>query len=292
MATTIAPSNENTAIKSLDSHLSNLTISPSCSSPTNNSNSNDEPVLGFTQNLIAKLQQSRLLLDAYVKEQRELSDAAVRRQNQVSKFERDEICQKMEELKSVQRQRGLMIGDDGDGDGDNSSNQAGNKGGLIRQQQNLKEEQIKIERELASCHLEQKRVEKNVKVVREIEERAFAKAEEIRNAKEKVANSKRVTVDDLTLAVFKYEALGVNFVKGEDMRVRFDFTQIDPSDPKRVFSFYLDIVTIDGNDQYEVVDCVPQINAGTVVSLVDELNLTSAWSTFIVGMRKAFKETL
>ena len=128
-----------------------------------------------------------------------------------------------------------------------------------------------------------------VPVVKEIEEREFTKAEELRIQKERVAASKRFTVDDLTLAVLKYESLGLKFYKhGAD--IRCEFTRIDPEDVDRVFSFILHVN--DMYDMYEVEDCQPNLSASVVLSLVNELNENDAIPTFIVGMRKAFKNSI
>ena len=125
--------------------------------------------------------------------------------------------------------------------------------------------------------------------MKEIEEREFTKADELRKQKDRVAASKRFTVDDLTLAVLKYESLGLKFYKhGAD--IRCEFTRIDENDIDRVFSFILNVN--DMYDMYEVEDCQPRLGANVVLALVDELNKNDAISTFIVGMRKAFKDSI
>ncbi len=128
-----------------------------------------------------------------------------------------------------------------------------------------------------------------VTVVKEIEEREFAKAKELRERKEKVAASKRFTVDDLTLAVLKYQHLGLKFVR-HGANVRCEFTGIDSEDEGQVFSFVLNV-----NDEYniyEVEDCQPKLKPDVVLSLVNELNESDEISTFIVEMRKAFKDSI
>ena len=125
--------------------------------------------------------------------------------------------------------------------------------------------------------------------MKEIEEHEYAKSEEVRKKRERIESAKQVTVDDLTLAVLKYEMLGVKFVKGNDLRLRCDFTQIDPSNPDRVFCFDLNI---NEEEEYEVEDCDPFLNASTVLKLVQDLNETNSWSNFVVGMREAFKASI
>ena len=111
----------------------------------------------------------------------------------------------------------------------------------------------------------------------------------MRKQKEKVAASKRFTVDDLTLAVMKYQHLGLKFVR-HGANVRCEFTGIDPEDEGRVYSFVLNV-----NDEYniyEVEDCQPKLSVDIVLSLVHELNESDEISTFIVEMRKAFRGSI
>ena len=93
----------------------------------------------------------------------------------------------------------------------------------------------------------------------------------------------------MTLAVLKYQMLGVNFVKGDDLRLRCDFTQIDQTYPDDVFSF---VLNVNDDDEYEVEECEPMLNASDVAELVYDLNDDGLWSHFILGMREAFKRTL
>lgn len=83
--------------------------------------------------------------------------------------------------------------------------------------------------------------------------------------------------------------LGVNFVKGDDLRLRCDFTQIDKTYPDDVFSF---VLNVNDDDEYEVEECEPMLNASDVAELVYDLNDDGLWSHFILGMREAFKRTL
>jgi hypothetical protein len=50
------------------------------------------------------------------------------------------------------------------------------------------------------------------------------------------------------------------------------------------------VLNVNEEDEYEVEDCNPFLNASIVLKLVQDLNETLLWSDFIVGMREAFKE--
>jgi hypothetical protein len=267
---------------------------------TQNKENNSPYSLGFTTKLLSRIEQSKTKLNTYIKQQRKSTIDTMNTMQKVQQLEKEDIKHQILELKHIQYKRGVLVdidgtgngNDDGDGTADGTSNNnstnSGN-GGLAQQQQTLKEKLVEIERELANCQLEHKQVDKNVKVVKEIEEHEYAKAEEVRKAKERIENSKKVTVDDLTLAVLKYQMLGINFVKGNDLRLQCEFTQIDEVCPEQTFTF---VLNVNEEDEYEVEDCNPFLNASIVLKLVQDLNETSLWSDFIVGMREAFKESL
>ena len=78
-------------------------------------------------------------------------------------------------------------------------------------------------------------------VVKEEEDFQRSLAEDKRRAKEIVEESKKTTVDDLTYAVVKYKALGLDFLKTDNNSLSFRFTQIDVNDPHRPFTFTLNV---------------------------------------------------
>jgi len=116
----------------------------------------------------------------------------------------------------------------------------------------------------------------------------------VRRSKLRAVESKQTTIDDLTYAVLKYRMTGLDFVKGnKPTSLRYNFTQLDPQDPDRVFTFCLNVTQ---DDLYEVEDCSPRLNSTVVMELVDELNAalspSDGISEFIRGMRRAFKQAL
>lgn len=121
-----------------------------------------------------------------------------------------------------------------------------------------------------------------------------ARAEEARKTKQKAEALKDQNVEDLTVGMILYKRLGLTFEKGDSGSLRFVFTMMDCNDPERPFTFKLCV-----NDValYEIKECDPPLNAGTIVRLVDELNAShegsnDGFSTFVMGMRNAFNETI
>ena len=132
-------------------------------------------VLGFTQNLLDRILTSRSLLDNYVKVQRDAADGAVRKQAEVHEVAKEEIGLKIDELKSIQRRRGLSVLDEnriescrdgttrkniGANDGTNDEN---DDDGLAQKHSILEKKLAEITRELADCSLEHQKLEKNVR---------------------------------------------------------------------------------------------------------------------------------
>eukprot|EP00743_Colponemidia_sp_Colp-15_P002725 GILK01002951.1.p1 GENE.GILK01002951.1~~GILK01002951.1.p1 ORF type:complete len:245 (+),score=60.84 GILK01002951.1:57-737(+) len=100
------------------------------------------------------------------------------------------------------------------------------------------------------------------------------------------ANSYRVA--ELTKGVqFYKERLGLDFQRVGDNRLRVVFTQIDPDQPNKEFWFS---VHVNENDIYQIEDCVPAV--GGVSKMLDELNTSNNFSSFVQAMRRKFKERL
>ncbi len=172
----------------------------------------------------------------------------------------------------------------------------------------------------------------HIPALREEEKEVFARAEQKRKTKERIEKSKQVTVEDLTIAVVKYKELGLDFVKGEDQSLKFNFTKLYREEAQenngnhgngndylkyrhtvnecdegyeceredheeQMCSFTLQVTP--DTDEYQVEDCMPELDPDVVMRLVDGLNRneedsdpTLQFPTFIRGMRKAFKDYL
>jgi kinetochore protein Spc25 len=70
---------------------------------------------------------------------------------------------------------------------------------------------------------------------------------------------------------------------------RFRFTELDPNDPSREFSFLLDA---DLDEAYDIQECDPPLDPRTQESISERFNESDDMSEFIRGMRRAFQDTL
>ena len=136
--------------------------------------------------------------------------------------------------------------------------------------------------------------------IKQMEQTQALKAKEVETKRLEIEQSKQVTVEDLTYAVLKYKKLGLDFLKGERGAIQCNFTQIDLNFPSKIFSFQLKVAA-GGGEQYEVEGCCPDLKAGVIYSLVEELNESvnnsefgdfAGLPIFIQSMRQAFKDSL
>lgn len=248
--------------------------------------------LGFSSNLVSTLASSREKLDIYIDKIMEKADAAYESTAHLSQERQSEMDVLVSKLQQLQLERGTS---------ESKNNLVLNKkrnpshpsiGGIAAKRRELRERQNLIEEE--KCEIEQDVEEARTKLNETIKEGSIyrIKAEEARRKKMLVKEAKQTTIDDLTRGVLYYNKLGLDFERAGN-RLRFNFTQVDHDDPKRGFSFALDV---NENDIYEVDECNPPLRASTITSLIDALNTSGNtnpdFSTFVRGMRNAFKATL
>ena len=84
----------------------------------------------------------------------------------------------------------------------------------------------------------------------------------------------------------KYRELGLDFIKGDKGALLFHFTKIDERNADRIFSFRL--LILEQDDEYLVEECCPQLQEEVVIRLVQELNQTEDYPSFMRGIKKAF----
>jgi kinetochore protein Spc25 len=95
------------------------------------------------------------------------------------------------------------------------------------------------------------------------------------------------TLDDLTMAMERYQKFGLSFSRLEDNVVEFSFQYIDPNEPEKRFQF---VLHVDDTNAYHVTKCTPALVR--VDSLVDTLNRTNDFSAFVAAMRRQFQATV
>jgi hypothetical protein len=102
--------------------------------------------------------------------------------------------------------------------------------------------------------------------------------------------SKKTTIDDLTRGVVNYKKLGLDFTQsGRGGELQLTFTDIDPDDPSRIFSFGL---IVNDEERYDITNCNPKVNAIELIDILDELNESGGEDISVLArrMRRAFKE--
>ena len=70
---------------------------------------------------------------------------------------------------------------------------------------------------------------------------------------------------------------------------RLNFTEIDPDDPSRIFSF---VLIVNDEEKYDITNCNPKVNAIDLIDILDELNESGGEDISILArrMRKFFLE--
>ena len=63
---------------------------------------------------------------------------------------------------------------------------------------------------------------------------------------------------------------------------RLNFTEIDPDDPSRIFSF---VLLVNDEEKYEVANCNPKVDAMELIDIVEELNESGGEDISILARR-------
>lgn len=90
---------------------------------------------------------------------------------------------------------------------------------------------------------------------------------------------------DLTYGIQHFLHLGLEFQKASNDCMKFNFINIDPSLPSRVFSF---IIFVDDKNLYQLVETLPQLDRDECLAALTELNKTNNIAKFVVTIRKLF----
>lgn len=164
------------------------------------------PSSGFTSHLLETLQASRLELDAHVEREKQNVDAQIAAYQERLQHEEASLQAQQQTLEEVRAERGVSSDDDVSDADDNAAGIAKRRHELTVQQSELQEQIQTLEEEK----------EKQSDALEELQEEELAqrsKAEEARQHKERVEESKKTTVDDLTRGIINYKYLGFDFVK-------------------------------------------------------------------------------
>lgn len=113
--------------------------------------------------------------------------------------------------------------------------------------------------------------------------------EKLRQEHELLRQKVEHNLQDLTHGITHYAKLGLEFQKAEGDSMKFIFTQIDRTNPQRMFSF---VMFVDENNTYQLVETSPALPAQQLTSLVQMLNETNDISVFVYRMRCLFVRSL
>ncbi len=67
-----------------------------------------------------------------------------------------------------------------------------------------------------------------------------------------------------------------------DWHFRLSFTEIDPEDPSRIFSF---VLIVNEEEKYDITNCNPKVDAIELVDILDELNESGREDISILARR-------
>eukprot|EP00957_Ditylum_brightwellii_P132259 10085218-Ditylum_brightwellii.AAC.1 len=163
-------------------------------------------VLGFSSNLLSKLAASRSVVDKFVDEQMKKADEARMSNNDSIRSDQKEVNMLVAKLNDVQSKRGAM----------SVNNERGRPAevGIAGRRLELREKQKRMEGKLADLHVHNTERQQELKFLTEKESVQRERAEEVREAKMRVEEMKKMTVEDLTRGILYYHRIGLNFIKG------------------------------------------------------------------------------
>ncbi|CAM9744531.1 unnamed protein product [Chrysoparadoxa australica] len=150
----------------------------------------------------------------------------------------------------------------------------------------LEEMRLQVEELLAKAHGPLPRLLKDLK------ERKEEHIVELESKRVEASNRHQLKEEELlslTRGVIFYKALGLEFQRldngGDGAFLRMIFTQIDPSDAERAYSFSL---CVDTSDRYHVSESQPALPAAAISRMLSKLNHDNDLSYFVRGMRRQF----
>mmetsp|Transcript_13823 Transcript_13823/g.28529 ORF Transcript_13823/g.28529 Transcript_13823/m.28529 type:complete len:263 (+) Transcript_13823:76-864(+) len=255
---------------------------PPYTSLTNYGNDSDGIVLGFTSPLIETIANSRSKIQNWADREKAKMDSAAELYR-TSLVEQEELINsRMEELTMVQRELGT--------DDAATSSEDNRPENIAEQKKSLEEQVQKAQIDIMKLKTERGNRERRVQDMALEESKQRIRADDAAALKRSAEESKKTTIDDLTRGVVNYKKLGLDFTQtGREAELKLNFTEIDPDDPSRIFSF---VLIVNEEEKYDITNCNPKVNAIELVDILDELNESGGEDISILArrMRRAFKE--
>lgn len=158
--------------------------------------------------------------------------------------------------------------------------------------QRIKEQQAQevkqVLEEQRQLHGQCQQLEKQLQHVTEEEVLANQQAVLMRQEHERIKTTMEQKLKDFTFGMSHFAKLGLEFQKAANNCMQFNFTQIDATQPKRVFYF---IFYVDHDNLYRLVETSPVLPSEEVGKLVTALNQSNNIAKFVFGMRKLFVQS-
>jgi len=239
-------------------------------------------ISGFTSNFITRLEESHSRLDEFVQTNEKKADSAVADLKKTEADKQQNIDSLLRQLHSLQHERGVVK---------NNSKQGNATGGVAEQRHKLENKGVELEQEVSLAKGKNRLEEAQLDEVLAEEASVRRKADEVRKRKEDIETARGITVEDLTKGLLNYRFTGLTFEQGKMGALSFKFTKLDREDQLRPFTF---ILSMDAKNDYQLSDVNPPLDQIRTNPILKGLNADgkNGFNSFMVGMRKLFKETI
>ena len=159
---TCTPSNSN-----FISHTSNTPYSedytPKEAAAETAANNAPNSILGFSNDLISKLQKSRNSFQTYITQQKELVNGAYTRQSHLAASEQEETNAQIQQLKTVLIRQGVVVRDEESKEDQEQMEEGGEMKTLRHEKNKMEQRQHSLEKQLANLHVENASLKKDMR---------------------------------------------------------------------------------------------------------------------------------
>jgi len=243
--------------------------------------------LGFTSPLLDTISKSKSKIQDWVDYEKSKMDSKAESYRETLMEQETIIKSQVAELAIVQRERGM---DDEMVERVNENDDDDHRENIAVQKQSLEEQSAKVRIDIMKLKTERDNRARRVQDISLEESKQRMRASDAAALKRSAEESKKTTIDDLTQGVVNYKKLGLDFTQMEqDSGLKLNFTEIDPDDPSKNFSF---VLLVNDDEKYDIANCNPQIDAMELEDILEELNESGGEDISILArrMRRAFKE--
>jgi len=243
--------------------------------------------LGFTSPLLDTISKSKSKIQDWVDYEKSKMDSKAESYRETLMEQETIIKSQVAELAIVQRERGM---DDEMVERVNENDDDDHRENIAVQKQSLEEQSAKVRIDIMKLKTERDNRARRVQDISLEESKQRMRASDAAALKRSAEESKKTTIDDLTRGVVNYKKLGLDFTQMEqDSGLKLNFTEIDPDDPSKNFSF---VLLVNDDEKYDIANCNPQIDAMELEDILEELNESGGEDISILArrMRRAFKE--